>query len=140
MAKHGFGAKFFIGNPSTLTECAEVLEVGLPSMEVEVIETTSHGSAGGVREFIPGLADPGEISIVMLYVPGSATATMLEAAVAARAVRPFKCNVPAATGTRDFTGNCIPMKFEKDPVPIDDKMQCTFTAKVSGIVTEAAGA
>lgn len=138
--KHGFGAKFFIGNPTTLAEIADIISVGPPSQTVETIDVTSHGSAGGVREFVPGLIDAGELSIKINYIPGSPGDVILAAALSARTARPWKINLPAATGTRDFTGNGVVTSYEKDEVGIDDKMTATLTMKVSGLVTEAAGA
>lgn len=139
MAKHGFGAKFFLHNGTALTEISEVLAVTPPSASVETIDTTHHGSAGGVREFIAGLIDTGEGSIRVNWVPGSASDTLLSAALASRAVKAWKINVPAGTGTRDFTGNCIVTGYEYDDVVIDDKMTAVLTFKVSGQISEAAG-
>lgn len=138
--KHGFGAKFFLHNGTDLTEISDVLSVTPPSPTVETIDTTTHGSAGGVREFIAGLIDTGEGSIRINWVPGSASDTLLSAAVLSRAVKAWKINVPAGTGTRDFTGDCIVTGYEKDDVVIDDKMTAVLTIKASGLITEAAGA
>lgn len=138
--KHGFGAKFFLDDAGTLTEISDVMSVTPPSPTVETIDTTTHGSAGGVREFIAGLIDAGEGSIRINYLPGSASDALLAAAVLSRAVKPWKINVPASTGTWDFTGNCIVTGYEKDDVVIDDKMTAVLTFKASGLITEAAGA
>ncbi len=140
MAKHGFGAKFFLHNGTTLTEISEVMAVTPPSPSVETIDTTHHGSSGGVREFIAGLIDTGEGSIRINWNPGSASDTLLAAAVASRAVKAWKINVPASTGTVDFTGNCIVTGYEYDDVVIDDKMTAVLSFKVSGQITQAAGA
>lgn len=137
--KHGFGAKFFLHNGTALTEIADIMAVTPPSPTVETIDTTTHGSEGGVREFIAGLIDTGEGSIRINWVPGSASDTLLSAAVMSRAVKAWKINVPAGTGTRDFNGNCIVTGYEKDDVVIDDKMTAVVTIKVSGMITEAAG-
>ncbi|WP_066526705.1 phage tail tube protein [Erythrobacter sp. CCH5-A1] len=137
--KHGFGAKFFIGNPTTLLEISDVMSVTPPSPTVETIDTTVHGSAGGVREFIAGLIEAGEGSIRVNWLPGSASDTALTGALLSRSVRPWKINVPAATASRDFTGNCVVTGYEKDDVVIDDKMTAVLTFKVSGQITEAAG-
>lgn len=138
--KHGFGAKFFLGNPTTLAEIADIVSVTPPSPTVETIDITTHGSAGGVREFIPGLMDSGEATVKINYIPGSAGDVILAGALASRSVRPFKINLPAATATRDFTGNCVVTGYEKDDVGVDDKMTATLTIKISGQITEAAGA
>lgn len=138
--KHGFGAKFFLHNGTALIEVADIMSVTPPSPTVETIDTTTHSSAGGVREFIAGLIDTGEGSVRINWVPGSASDTLLSAAVLSRAVKAFRINVPAGTGTRDFTGNCIVTGYEFDDVVIDDKMTAMLSFKVSGLITEAVGA
>lgn len=138
--KHGFGAKFFLHDGTSLVEIADVMSVTPPSPTVETIDTTTHASAGGVREFIAGLIDTGEGSIRVNWIPGSTSDVLLAAAVLSRQVKAFKINVPAGTGTRDFTGNCVVTGYEKDDVVIDDKMTAVLTIKASGLITEAAGA
>lgn len=141
--KHGFGAKFFLhdgGAPGSLVQIADIMGVVPPSPTVETIDTTTHGSSGGVREFIAGLIDAGEGSVRINWVPGSASDVLLSAAILSRQVRSFKINVPAeGTATRDFTGNCVVTGYEKDDVVIDDKMTAVLTIKASGLITEAAG-
>jgi hypothetical protein len=138
--KLGFGAKYFIHNGTALTEALDVMSVTPPSPSVETIDTTTHGSAGGVREFIAGLIDNGEASIRVNWDPSNATHTLFTAALASRALKAQKINVPAATGTIDFTFSGIVTGFEKDDIVIDDKMTAVLTVKVSGAITEAAGA
>ncbi len=139
-AKHGFGAKFFLHDGTALVEISDVLSVTPPSPTVETIDATTHGSAGAAREFIAGLIDTGEGSIRVNWVPGSASDVLMSAAVLSRVVKAWKINVPAGTGTRDFTGNCVVTGYEKDDVVIDDKMTAILSIKVSGLITEAAGA
>ena len=135
--KHGFGARFFLGNPET--EVADLMSVTPPSSTVETIDTTTHGSPGGVREFIAGLIDAGEGSVRVNWIPGSASDVALAAALASRAVQEFRINVPAEADTRDFIGNCVVTGYEKDDVVIDDKMTAVLSIKASGLITEAAG-
>lgn len=138
--KHGFGARFWLHNGTSLIEAADINAVTPPSPTVETIDVTTHASASAVREFIAGLIDGGEGTIAVNWNAGNATDTLFSAALAARALRAFKVNVPAASGTRDFTGNCIVTGWEKSDVVTDDKMTGTLTIKVSGPITESAAA
>jgi hypothetical protein len=136
----GFGAKAWLHNGTTLTELDGVLAVSPPNLEIETVDSTHHGSSGGIRTFIPGLGDPGEISFRIFYSPGSATDTLLIAAVAARTTRAFKVAVPETDGTlQEVTGTCIPTSYAKDDVVIDDKMTAVFKGKVTGAYSQAAG-
>ena len=138
--KHGFGARFWLHNGTTLQEAADIASVTPPSPTVETIDQTTHGSPGAIREFIAGLIDGGEGTINVNWIAGGATDVLFAAALASRALKAFKINVPAGTGTRDFTGNCIVTGYEKSDVVVDDKMTATLTIKVSGAITESAAA
>ena len=138
--KLGIGARFWLHNGTALQEAADINSVTPPSPTVETIDVTTHGSAGAIREFIAGLIDAGEGSIGVNWNAGNATDTLFAAALASRALKAFKINVPAATGTRDFTGNCVVTGWEKSDVVVDDKMTGTLTIKVSGAITESAAA
>jgi hypothetical protein len=143
----GFGAKFHLHNGTALTELTGgVVSVNRPNLTVETVDTTHHGTAGGVRTAMPGLADPGELKIRMFYDPGNADDLLILAALAAMAARTqnsraFKIVLKESDGTtQEVTGACIPTSWDVDDVPVDDKMTATFTAKVTGATTQAAGA
>lgn len=137
----GFGAKFFLGNASNvLTELTGgIVSVNRPNLQVETVDTTHHGTPSGVRTAMAALADPGEISVRLFYEPGSADDTLLLAALSARASKSFKIVLKESDGTtQDVTGSCIPTGYDVDDVMVEDKMTAVFTAKVSGVTTQAA--
>jgi hypothetical protein len=137
----GFGAKFFLHDGSTLVEWDGIVGVSPPQPAVETVDSTHHGSSGGVRTHIPGLLDYGEISVRLFWSPGSTTDTKMLASIAARTARAFKIVVVETDGTtQDVTGSCIPTGVNYDEVVVDDKMTYQFTAKVTGAVTQAASA
>jgi len=136
MSVLGLGAEFWLGG----TQCAEVLAVKPPNLTNETVDTTHHGS-GRVRTKMAALADPGNLTVRMHYVPGSPTDDLLLAAVAAGDVETFKAVVNAGGGaSEDVTGNCIPLSWEPDDVVIDDKQTALFTVAVTGAITQAASA
>ena len=138
--KHGFGAKFFLMVGAAYVEILDIMSVTVPSPTVETIDTTVHGSPGGVREFIAGLIDAGEGSVRTNWITDSPSHTLLTATLHSRLVTGFKINVPAGTGTVDFIGQCVITGYEKDDVVIDDKMTAVLSVKASGLITEAPGA
>ncbi|MEA3042970.1 MAG: hypothetical protein QOH47_808 [Sphingomonadales bacterium] len=134
-----FGAKFYLHDGSGLVKFDGVTSVNRPNLTVDSLESTHHGSVGGVRTFIPGLADPGELKIGLWYSPGSTTDTKILAALAARTARAFKLVVVETDGTtQDVTGTCIPLSYEVGELGTDAAGTATFTAKVSGSATQAA--
>jgi Lambda phage tail tube protein, TTP len=143
MAKHGFGAQFQLsasaisGSTGLLVE---VVSVGIPSSEIDLIDATHHASAGAQREYLAGLIDTNEFTVEMNLVPGSTTDTTCETAAAARVAYFWKITVPAASGTWTYSGQGIVTGYEKEDVGIEDKMTAMLTIKTTGTVTRAAGA
>lgn len=71
-----FGTAFQIGNgatPEVFTSIAEVVAIGGPGLAMEVVDVTSHGSAGAFREKVGGLLDGGDITLDLNFVPTAAT-------------------------------------------------------------------
>lgn len=140
----GFGARFALYDGSTLVEFDGVVSVNRPNLTIETVDTTHHGSAGGIRTKMPGLGDPGDLKVRIFYSPDSATDLLILAQLAAMASksatsRTFKVWVKEADGTyQGVTGVCIPTGYEVDDVVIDDKMTAMFSAAVSGGTTQAA--
>ena len=58
------------GGPEIFATVAEVLNISGPSLSLETIDVTSHG---GWREFITGLANGGEITLELNYIPDNAS-------------------------------------------------------------------
>lgn len=126
----GLGAELRVPN---------LLSVNNPNLAVDIVETTNHDS-GGVREYIAGLADPGEISATMLYDPGSPIDDLLLEHLVSRDTRPFRISLVGSDGSfQDFTGNIIVTGYEPDDAPVDGRREATFTGKVTGATTQASG-
>ena len=138
---NGEGTRLHLTNSSsTLTPVAGLLTVNRPVGSIDAVEITSHDSAG-VREFMAGLLDPGELSGTMLYVPGSPTDLLMIEHLTSRETRPFKIVVVEPDGTtQDVTGNLFLTAYEPDDAPVDGRREASFSAKVSGSTTQAATA
>lgn len=137
----GEGTKLYLTASTNYdTQITPLLTVNRPNLTVDVVETTNHGS-GAVREYIAGLADPGEMTATILYTPGSAVDTMLLAHLASREPRAFKIVVVETDGTtQDVTGTIILTGYEPDDAPVDGRREATISGKVTGATTQAATA
>lgn len=135
----GEGTELWLTNSSaTLVSITPLLTCNRPNLTVDVVETTNHGS-GGTREYIAGLADPGELQATILYQPGSAIDTLLLEHLASRDTRAFKVVVVETDGTtQDVEGSLILTSYEPDDAPVDGRREATITAKVTGATTQAA--
>lgn len=55
------------------TTVAEVRNIAGPTETAAILDVTNHSSAGGVKEFILGLRDPGKITFDMNWIPTDPT-------------------------------------------------------------------
>lgn len=133
----GYGCKFEIGenadSPSNFTELGEVTNITFPSATTDMVDVTHMQSPGGIREFVPGLIDPGECSFEMNFVPGSTAENTLNAILAlAPSLRVRFCRI-TTPNSYYYEFLALLMTFEKT-APTDDKMTATVTFKVTGPV------
>lgn len=132
-AKIGYGAKFALGDgadPENFTELAEVFSITPPSETVDVLDATHMQSPNRTREFIEGLIDPGECSIEMNFIPGSAADVAIQALKGTGA---NNCRITfpdGGSGSVTWTFAGILTGYEP-AVPNDDKMTATVTFKVT---------
>lgn len=119
---------------STWADLGEVTSLTPPALAVDAIDVTHMQSANGTREFIPGLMDPGECSMEMNFLPGSASEALILSVLRTK-VKMRNTFPGGETSTFDaiITGYAL-------AVPMDDKMTATLTVKVSGVVVNAAAA
>jgi hypothetical protein len=134
----GYGGLLEISNNGgdTWTEIAEVFNMTPPSNSVDIIDATHMQSPNRDREYILGLNDPGECSMEMNFVPGSATDVFLLAVKAAYARVMCRITWPNAV-VWSFDG--LLTAYEAS-APTDDRMTATITFKVSGSVVSTPAA
>lgn len=142
MAERNFGAAFYMASVAAplgaLTKLAEVLSVKAPSLSRGTIDTTTHDSVDGIMEFMgEGVADPGELTVQVHRVPGSATDTAILAALAAGQNMAMKVtsNGRKNDGTAQVmqtAGVGIVTGYEPDDQPVQGKQTATLTIKASG--------
>lgn len=136
-ARIGYGTLFASGNgaaPEVFTTLAEVTNITPPGWARDTVDASHEQSPGAHREFIAGLADAGEVTLDINYVPGNSASAALEAEKAltgSSAAINRRITFPDGS-YMIFVG--ILTGFEPD-APIDDKMSASVTFKVSGIPT-----
>lgn len=137
----GYGSKFQLEStvtPDLFTDLAEVFSITPPAMTVDQIDVSHMQSPNRTREFIDGMIDPGECSIEMNYVPGSASDLTLLAilATAPGSSRTRTCRIVYPNGASDtFDANL--QSYEPD-LSTDDKATATVSWRVTGAVTRIA--
>ena len=138
-ASIGWGGEFWMHDGTTLKELVQVVSFTLPQDEIDDVETTHLKSPDRRREFIAGMRDGGEISVVMNYRPLSDTDELCRDAMALGDVRPIRFVIPqggVAAAQVDTTGYV--RGYDRGEVTADGKMEATLTIKISGAETQVA--
>lgn len=134
----GWSAEFWLDNASgTLTQLAEITSVTPPNPQVADVEATHFGSPNRRREYIAGLIEDGEGTFEMNFVAGSATDSLVRAALNDGVARSYKIVLPNGGTGWEIAGECIVKGYERN-IPIDDRQTATLTVRFTGDVEEAA--
>ena len=128
----GHGSAFQEGNgaiPETFIAFAEVTNISPPELSVDSVETTHLTSPGRAREFMPGLQDPGEVSIDFNYRPGGSVEDAIRAKIAAGTLANYRIVFPNGAYFQ-FYG--FPTSFTPGETSNDDKLTASASYKLSG--------
>lgn len=134
----GYGTIVWIANdasPEVYVELLEVKEVTPPNEQVDDVEVTHYQSPNRTREYIAGLIEGGEASVLMNRHPGSATETRILQLKASGAKKNVKITWPSSGTTHvtwEFLGH---IKGYETTAPVDGVMEATATIKVDGAQT-----
>ncbi|MDF2994677.1 MAG: putative major tail protein [Xanthobacteraceae bacterium] len=135
-ASIGYGSLFEISTNGggAWTAIAEVTNITPPTFAIDAVDATHMQSPNRDREFIPGLNDPGEASLEMNFLPGSASEALLLGVKGTK----VKCRITWPNGVKfGFDGI---LTGYAPAAPFDDKMTATATFKVTGSVVVTAAA
>jgi len=128
----GYGSVFEMADeatPSTFVAMGEVYAIDPGSDETDEVEATHMQSPDRTREYIPGLVTPGEMSIEMNYIPGSAADLALLGASGKRNVG----RITLPNGVRKSFP--ITLRSYQTGIPLDDRMTATATFRKAGATT-----
>ncbi len=119
-------------SPEVFTTVPEVTKLAGPAVKFDLLDVTSHDSAGFFREFIPGLADGDNISGEINWVPANAVHKSLRVDSYARTLRNFQVIFPpgAADDTVDVATYITQIEPKSD---IGAVQIAALTLKVTGL-------
>jgi len=130
----GVGTAFNRGDGSSaeaFVAIAEINSIGGPNLSRDVIDVTSLDSTGGYREFIAGFRDGGEVTLNMNFTLDGYDD--LKADFDSDDTVNYQI-VLADTGATTFDFAALVTALGVS-VPMDDKVTCDVTLKISGAVT-----
>jgi len=131
-AKIGYGSKVYLwdpdAGPAAYVQIAEVTNITPPNQQVNQVDATNMDSPNRYMESIPGMTDPGEMTVEMNFVSGSATDALIRARRAAGDYQNAKLTFVDGD---DWVFSAFVSGYEIG-VPVDDRMTATLTLKVAG--------
>lgn len=118
------------GGSESFTTIPEVMRISGPSIRFDLLDVTSHDTAGNFREFIPGLADGDKISANINWRPSNTIHKQIRVDSYARTNRNFKLVFP---DTSDNTVLCSTYIETVQPkADIGTPMLADLSMKVTG--------
>jgi len=114
---------------------AEILEINPPEEAADTVETTTMDTDSYFRTYITSLIDAGEVSLTLLFDRDNYE--LFRDDLTGRAEQNYEILLPDAESTSmEFAGYVTNVSFTS---PIDDKVTCEVTIKVSGQPTIDSG-
>ena len=105
-----------------------IREITPPALSRDSVDVTAMDSADAFRQFIPGLKDPGEMSVVLEFDPSEAVQTSWESDFNSSAIGYYKIIFPDST---EWGFTAFVTAYEPE-TPIDGEMRVTVTLKLTG--------
>lgn len=134
---YGIGLQWDADGSGDFTSVANITDLTPPAITKDVIETTSHGDSG-IKQFVGGLVDFGELSVTVNYDNDDSTqATLRTLALTANEASAsqfyFKIVYADSGATiESFRGTVTGFSQE---APIDGVQTATITIKVNGSIS-----
>lgn len=135
MAKtFGYGSVITVTTTTAAVNIGQIRNITGPGASFDDVDSTCMDSSSNFRTFVPGLADPGEVSFEVVYDPSTASGlwhTRLNQYHKARTERTFTVYHGSTNGEADAFSAYV--KGVAREIPMDNLITCEFTLKVSGI-------
>lgn len=136
-ATGGFGVLLKAGDgggTEVFTTIAEVKSISGVGFNVNFADITHMESPSAIREFLPTLIEPGEISLTLNFLPDNATHDAIRIDLLARTKRNFKLNFTDNTpAIWSFSGYYSSVQVNSS---VDGVLEATVSIKQTGSVVE----
>lgn len=123
---------FGIGVTVATNAIGGLTDVGLPGVEVSMIDTTTHDSSGGFREFVSGLKDAGSLELTGKYNYADVGQDYLKDNPGASAAFVVTFSDGTKASFTAFIGGYVVTN------PLDDSVEFSCSCKITGGITWAA--
>ncbi len=125
----GFGTSIATSSGATI---GQIRSISGPATDVNDVDVTTLDSTDNWRDFLPGLVDPGEVTLGLAYGNDVVTHTLLATRHSARTSATYTLthgSTAWSANTQAFTGY---VKSLGQEIPLDDLVTLDVTFKLSG--------
>ena len=126
----GYGSVLVVTTTTGDANIAQIRNFGGPSASFGDVDTTTLDSSSNYRTFVPGLGDPGEVTLALVYDPTAITHKRLTYYMGQRSVKGFKVYHGSTAGTEQ-TFNAYVKSLGRE-TPLDNLITADVTLKVTG--------
>lgn len=134
LAKNATGTLFKTGSGASATGYTTIPEchrITGPDVRTDLNDVTSHDSAGGFREFLPGLHDGDQVVAELHWVPSNTVHQALRDEGYASTLKHMQLIFPDASENQvDFTGYIVGFPPQAN---VGEPLRNTVTVKVTGL-------
>jgi predicted secreted protein len=123
---------FGIGVTVATNAIGGLTDVGLPGVDVSMIDTTTHDSTGGFREYVSGLKDAGSLELTGKYDYANTGQAHLRTNPGASATFVVTFSDGTKATFTAFIGGYVVTN------PLDDSTEFSCSCKITGGITWAA--
>lgn len=125
-----------VGSPTSFSELCEIKDVSGIGKTNSLVDVTSFCSPAGVRQFIAGLAEGNEITMIGNLLTNDTNQDSLMDSVDSGSNREFQIVFDDGSNTITLTFEAVCLSWEMTP-SFDDANGVTFGLKVSGDITRS---
>lgn len=136
VAMLGLSTEIRIEIAAVMTNIPYATAITMPGITFDTVDVTTNSSPNGFREFIPGLADGGEVTFTLNWHDDEATHQELWEAQQAREVIGFQVALPQfdTNNLFDFSGFVTGLPIAS---PIDAQVTQDVTIKITGNIEKS---
>jgi hypothetical protein len=123
--QHGSGA-----NPVVFTDLEECTDIQLGGVNVAVVDVTHLLSEG--KESVPGLLDPGTITVTCNYTGGTVQKALYADMLAGR-TSPYQLILGGSATPITINFNAYVTKYDGPHAKVDGKLELSVGLKITGV-------
>lgn len=112
-------------------EIAQLTGISGPGSDFPEVDTTTMDSSSNYRTSVPGLGDPGDITLPMMYDPALASHKILAEAALNRTTKVWTVYHGSSTGDTDVFSAWV--KGIGREIPMDNMITADVTLHITGI-------